>query len=194
MIKVNLLRAQAGAKRGPALPKKSLPRAAPILLAVILLPIAGLTGWWFSLKSEIGTLNIRRDELKAENQRLQALKKQLAQYEKMKQERESRINIIETLRKNQTGPVLLLNAVIQSLPTNATVWLTNLEQKGDRIQITGFTVRGESVPDFMSNLAATGHFRTVDLELYEDQLKDKETNAAARFRLVCMTFLKSPGE
>jgi len=51
-------------------------------------------------------------------------------------------------------------------------------------------VRGEAVPDFMSNLAATGFFRTVDLELYEDQQKGE----AAKFVLVCITNTKAPTE
>jgi len=189
MIKVNLLRPHTGPKRGPALPKKPAPRATLFLLAAMILPVAGVSAWWYGLSSEIGRLNSRRDELRVENQRLQALKKQLDEYEKKKQERQSRIDIIEKLKSNQTGPVLLMNHVIHSIPTSAALWLTDLEQKGDRVKITGFTVRGESVPDFMSNLAESGFFRSVDLELYEDQEKE-----AAKFRLVCVTAQRTPTE
>jgi Tfp pilus assembly protein PilN len=192
MIKVNLLRPQTAAKRGgPTLPKKPLPRTALILLAVILLPVAGVAAYWFSLNGQIGNLTIRRDALREENRRLQDLKKQLAEYEKKKQERQSRIQVIERLRENQTGPVLLLNHVIHSIPANAIMWLTDLDQKGERVQITGYTVYGESVPDFMNNLATSGFFKTVDLEIYEDQQKDKQ---AAKFVLVCMTNLRPPTE
>jgi Tfp pilus assembly protein PilN len=190
MIKVNLLRTQTAPKRGPAISKKPFQRSALLLVAALLLPIGGLSVWWFSLNSQIGSLTVRRDQLRVENQRLEGLKKQLVEFEKKKQERMSRINLIESLRANQTGPVLLLNHVIHSLPLNSVIWLTGMEQKGDRVRITGFTARGESVPDFMSKLAATGFFRTVDLELFEDQQKDE----AARFVLVCITNIKAPTE
>lgn len=190
MIKVNLLRTQTAPKRGPAISKKPFQGSSLLLLAGLLLPILGLAAWYGSLKSQIGSLTVRRDQLRVENQRLEGLKKQLVEFEKKKQERLSRINLIESLRANQTGPVLLLNHVIHSIPLNSVIWLNNMEQKGDRVKITGFTLRGESVPDFMSNLAATGFFRTVDLELYEDQQKDE----AAKFVLVCITNTKAPTE
>jgi Tfp pilus assembly protein PilN len=189
MIKVNLLRTQRPPRRGAAVSKKPLPRTAIMLLAAVLLPIAGVAAYWFSLNGQIGSLAGRRDQLRVENQRLQDLKTQLAEFEKKTQERQERIRIIERLKENQTGPVLLLNHVLQSIPTDAAIWLTNLEQKGERVQIQGFTVRGESIPDFMSNLAASGYFKTVDLELYEDQQKE-----AARFTLICMTNYKAPTE
>jgi Tfp pilus assembly protein PilN len=146
-------------------------------------------GGWYYLHSQIGNLTGSRDKLRVENTRLQELRKQIDEYEKMKRERQSRIDIIEQLKVNQTGPVLLLNHVIQSIPTNAALWLTSLDQKGDQIRISGFTLRGESIPDFMSNLSATGFFRTVDLELYEDQLKE-----AAKFTLLCVSERKTRTE
>ncbi|MBM3791329.1 MAG: hypothetical protein FJW35_13420 [Acidobacteria bacterium] len=189
MIKVNLLKTHTGPKSSPALPKKPAPYAALALLVIILLPVAGLAAWWFTLNGQIGSLTSHRDELRVENQRLEALKKQLDEYEKKKKERQSRIQVIERLKTNQTGPVLLLSHVIHSIPVNSVLWLTELEQQGDRIRIEGQTTRGESIPDFMSGLTATGFFKTVDLELYEDQDK-----GAAKFRLVCMTANRAPSE
>jgi Tfp pilus assembly protein PilN len=192
MIKVNLLRGQTAPKRGgPALPKKPFSRTPLLFLAAIALPLAGVAAYWYSLKGEVATLTTRRDQLRTQSRRLEDLKKQLAEFEKKKLERQNRIQVIEQLKENQTGPVLLLSHVIQSIPTDATLWLTNLDQKGERVQITGFTRRGESIPDFMSNLAGSGYFRTVDLELYEDQQRDKQ---AAKFVLVCTTNFKAPTE
>lgn len=192
MIKVNLLRTLTAAKRsGPTLPKKPLPRTALILPLVVLLPAAGIGTYGYMLSRQVDDLTARRNQLRIENQRLQDLKKQLAEFEAKKQERQSRIQVIEQLRHNQTGPVLLLSHVIHSIPDKSVMWLTDLEQKGERVQITGYTVYGDSLPDFMSNLAASGFFRTVDLEIYEDQQKEKQ---AARFVLVCTTNLKAPTE
>jgi Tfp pilus assembly protein PilN len=102
----------------------------------------------------------------------------------MKQLRQSRIEVIEKLKEFQTGPVLLLNHVIHSIPANANLWLTAMDQKGDRVQIVGFAQRSEAIPDFMSSLAASGYFESVDLELIEEQ-KD-----AAKFSLLCVSTQK----
>jgi len=191
MIKVNLLRTHAGGRkkmRAPAI-KPSLPRFAVVAVAMIALVAGGMGAWWYLLSADIAALTVTRDELRIENARLQDLKRQLDEFEKKKQDRQARIDLIEQLRDYQTGPVLLLNHVIQSIPGNAQLWLTLVEQKGDRIEITGHTVRGEILPDFMSNLSDSGYFRTVDLELFEDQQKD-----AAKFTLVCITTRKAPTE
>ena len=181
MIKVNLLKDQTTRTRKVVTPSA----ASPLgwwMLAVMLAVAAGLGATWYYLNRQVLELTAKRNELQVESTRLQELRKQIDQFEKMTAERQSRIDIIEQLKTNQTGPVLLMNHVIQSIPTSAAFWLTNLDQKGDQVRITGFTVRGEAVPDFMSNLAATGFFKSVDLELYEDQQKD-----AAKFILLCVS-------
>jgi len=188
MIKVNLLRDQTVRSRKTV----ARPSASPLrllMLAVLVLVGLGLGATWYYLHIQVGNLTSSRDRLRLESARLQQLRKQIDQSEKMKTERQSRIDIIEQLKANQTGPVLLLNHVIHSIPTSAALWLTGLEQKGDQVRITGFTARGETIPDFMSNLSATGFFKSVDLELYEDQQKD-----AARFALVCIAAPKTTPE
>jgi Tfp pilus assembly protein PilN len=188
MIKVNLLRDQTVQPRKVS----AAPATSPmgwLMLAALVLVLAGLGGTWFYLQKQIEDLSASRGRLTAEETRLQGLKKQIDQFEKMKRERMNRIDIIKQLKVNQTGPVLLMNHLIRSIPTGAVLWLTNLEQKGDQVRITGFTARGETIPDFMSNLSATGYFKSVDLELYEDQQKE-----AARFTLVCVSAPKKSTE
>lgn len=188
MIKVNLLRDQTVRSRVTV----AVPVASPVKLWALtaLAVVAVLIGAsWFYLHSQVAELTGTRDRLKIEFARMQALSKEIEQFEKMANERQNRIDIIEQLQSNQTGPVLLLNHLIHSIPTTAAVWLSSLEQKGDQVRITGFTVRGETIPDFMSTLAATGFFKTVDLELYEDTDKDP-----AKFILICVSTRKTPTE
>lgn len=188
MIKVNLLRDQTVQTQRATIKPTALP-AGVLMLAALALVGASLGATWFYLHKQIGELTVSRDRLSTENKRLQELRKQIDQFESMKRERQNRISIIEQLKTNQTGPVLLLNHVIHSIPASAVLWLTSVEQKGDQVRITGFTVRSENIPDFMSNLSATGFFKTVDLELYEDQQKD-----AAKFTLVCASARRVPTE
>jgi Tfp pilus assembly protein PilN len=188
MIKVNLIAENTSRGRKVISVTPTVSRMGLIYTAVLVLAAVGVASYWYTLDRQITTLTGMRDRLKAEDLRLQGLKKKLTQYETMKQIRQSRIDVIEKLKESQTGPVLLLNHVIASIPTNAELWLTALDQKGDRVQIAGYTANSERLPDFMSNLSHAGVFRSVELEVMQE---DKD---AAKFSLVCLTAQKSRGE
>jgi len=179
MIKVNLLKDQTVRSRRTIL-TPHVSRTGLIAVSVFILLVGGIAGSWFYVHRQIQTLTETRDRLRVEDARLQELKKQITEYEKLKRLRQARIGVIEKLKDNQTGPVQLLNGVIHSMPGDGSLWLNLLDQKGDRTQIRGFTLRNESVADFMANLSATGLFKSVDLELIESQ-KD-----ASKFSVVCV--------
>ncbi len=189
MIKVNLLRDQTVRTRKTTV-TPSVSRMGLVLLAIFLVLVGGLGGCWYSVSREIASLTLARTRLRAENTRLQNLKKEIEKYQQLKQLQQSRIEVIEKLKEFQTGPVNLLNHVIQSMPRDSSLWLTVLDQKGERISIKGFAFRNEAIADFMSSLAATGFFRSVDLELLESD-KDKD---ASKFSLICMGPRKLPAE
>jgi Tfp pilus assembly protein PilN len=179
MIKVNLLREQSVHVSSKDTTSSST-GSGYIFLAIFVVAAAVMGGWWYYIAKDITTLTASRDKLRVEDLRLQGLKKQISEFENLKRQGQGRIDVIEKLKEYQTGPVLLLNYVVQSIPANSSLWLTLLDQKGDTIHITGYTLRNESIPDFMSNLAATNFFKSVDLELLED------TKDAAKFSLVCV--------
>lgn len=187
MIKVNLLKDHAiRPRKTPATPKAS--RMGLILLSIVVL-VAGAMGFWtLRVRRQVQTGKERREELRREEARLQTLKKEITKFEKLKQQRQSRIDVIEKLKANQTGPVLLLNKVIQSIPRDGALWLTSLSQKSETIKIIGYTQHTEVIPDFMSNLMTCGIFQSVDLELIEAQ-KD-----ASKFSLVCISGKKPQAE
>jgi Tfp pilus assembly protein PilN len=187
MIKVNLLRNQTVRVRKTAV-KPAVSMIGVVFLAIFLLLLGGLGAWWYSLNREVRDLTETRNRLRAENTRLQAMKKEVDRYEKLKKLRQSRIEVIEKLKENQTGPVQLLNHLIQSIPHDSSIWLTLVDQNGDRIQIVGYALRPEAVPDFLSNLTATRFFKSVDLELLES---DKEVS---KFSLICLSARKQPTE
>jgi Tfp pilus assembly protein PilN len=187
MIKVNLLREQTVRVRKKTVRPSAIGMGL-VFLAVFLVLFGGLGSWWYSISREVKDLTEMRDRLQAENTRLQALKKEVDRHEKLKLLHQSRIDVIEKLKENQFGPVQLLNHLIQSIPQDSSIWLTLVDQKADRIHITGYALRPESVPDFLSNLTATGLFKSVDLELLES---DKESS---KFSLLCLSMRKKPTE
>ncbi len=187
MIKVNLLRDQTLQVRKTSA-KPTVSRMGLMFLAILLVTVGGMGFYWYSVSHQIQSLTQTRTRLRVENERLQNLKKEIETYQKLKVLKQSRIEVIEKLKEFQTGPVSLLNHVIQSMPTDSSLWLTLVEQKGDRIAIKGFTLRNEAVADLMSNLGTTGFFKSVDLETLES---DKD---ATRFSLICVCPRKLPAE
>ena len=187
MIKVNLLRDQAARVRKTFV-KPTVSRIGLILAAVLLLVVGGLGSWYFYLNNQVKVFSEKRDKLRIEEARLQMLKKEIERFEKMKQLLQSRIDVIEKLKESQTGPVLLLNNVLQSIPRDGALWLTALTQKDDHVRIVGLAQDTEAIPDFMSNLTASGIFQSVDLEGIESQ---KE---ASKFSLLCMSAKNQPVE
>ena len=180
MIRVNLIRDQTvRIRKAAARPRIS--RAGLMFVATLLVLAAGLGVWWYYIHNQIETITATRDRLRLEDARIQSWKKEIREFERLKKLRQSRIEVIEKLKESQTGPVVLLSQVIQCIPGDSSLWLTLLDQKGDRVQIGGYALRGESVPDFMTNLSSSGIFKTVDLETIED---DKDT---AKFSLVCIS-------
>jgi Tfp pilus assembly protein PilN len=187
MIKVNLLKDQTAQVR-KTFAKPTVSRTGLIYLAIFVLVAGAMGTWYFYIQHQVQTGIERRQALKTEEARLQTLKKEIENYDKLKQLRQSRIDVIEKLKENQTGPVRLLNAVNQSIPQDRVLWLTAVTQKADRISIVGFTQQPEVIPDLMNNLTASGIFESVDLEFLESQ-KD-----ASKFSLICMSPTKPKAE
>ena len=187
MIKVNLLREQAPrSKRAVAAGTPTVSRSGLVFVAVFVVVAAVMGAAWYYFSHQASVLSEQRNRLRLENARVQQWKKDIAEFEKLKKLQERRIAVIEQLKESQTGPVNLMNALIQSGPRDDSVWLTQVEQKADRIQLTGYIVRNESLPDYMNNLLASGYFESVDLDLFEEA-KEK---SAAKFTLTCKTTQK----
>jgi Tfp pilus assembly protein PilN len=178
MIKVNLLKdPTARSHRTSVMPKVS--RTGPALVAFVLLLVGGMGGWYIYIHNQKSKLSNEKHDLLVKESRLQDLKKELARYEKIKLQKQKRIEVIEQLKEQQTGPVLLMNHVLASIPRNRLLWLTSLNQNDDRVQIVGYSQQIEAIPDFMTNLSKSGFFQNVDLVMIESQ-KD-----ASRFSLLC---------
>jgi Tfp pilus assembly protein PilN len=187
MIRVNLLKdPTARSRRTAAKPKMS--RTAPALAAFIVLVAAAMGGWYYYLNTQKTSLTERKRELVAQENRLNDLKTELAKYEKDKLDRQNRIAVIEELKERQTGPVQLMNHLLESIPQNRLLWLTSVNQKDDRVQIVGYAQQIEAIPDFMTNLANDNLFQSVDLETIESN-KD-----ASRFSLLCTSAQYHTGE
>jgi Tfp pilus assembly protein PilN len=187
MIKVNLLR-DPTARAHRTFVKPTASRTGLALISFIILVAIGMGAWYFYVNAQKKNLKEIRTDLRLREAEMQEYKGKIARLEEHTRERKRRIDIIERLKENQTGPVLLLNHVLHSIPRNRLLWLTSLVQRENQVQVIGYAQQIEAIPDFMTNLKKTGFFQSVDLETIV-----RETDAS-RFSLLCMSAQYQPEE
>jgi type IV pilus assembly protein PilN len=172
VIKINLAppsRKRRGA--GMALPEFNLGYAVGGLTLFV---VAVLGLWWWLLSAEIGQLTRDIDKNEVETKRLATVIAEGERFRRDKEALEARVNAIETVARNQTRPVYLLDALADLLPKD--LWLTRMEEKGGQLRLAGTAFSSVAVSDFMSNLKASGKFKDVDLvDARQDLTKSPRT-------------------
>ncbi len=178
MIRINLLGI-----------KKEMPRAAGpsvslegakltvMFLVIVGLGLGALFVHWSILQKENKRLTDQQQQEQARKDKLAGIKTEYERFEKQQQILVKQGNILEGLRKNQSGPVTLLNTVANTVVASDQVWLTSFENDGLKVAIDGVAVSVNSVADFITNLKRTGQFKTIEIkESYQDdRFKDLPT-------------------
>ena len=178
MIKINLLPVKRAAKKA-----KVAVDTAMFQLVVglgIVLVFVGACGYrWQMLIDEVA---LKTQIKESKTKELDALKKKVQEvedYEKNKRLLEDKNRIIEQLRKNQGGPVRLLDYLSQSLDP-LKIWLTSVD--GDaQVAINGKALTNDDIVQFIRNLQQSGYFTDVMLE--ESRQAPEEGLIIYQFRL-----------
>src|SRR5207237_9356591 len=161
MIRINLLAAERTPKKKAIAFQtgQKLVIGCSLILVLVLLFI----GWRFwALSHESTQLDLEIAAAQQETTRLHSIIQQVQQFEQRKAQLQQRVVLIEQLRKGQTGPVHMLDQISRALPSM--LWLTELKQTNDDVQIDGRCTNQTGVAEFISNLEASGYFkRSIDI-------------------------------
>jgi type IV pilus assembly protein PilN len=109
----------------------------------------------------------------AEAQQLRGVLAEVQKFEARKAQLQSRVTIIEKLRKGQTAPVRVLDAISRSLPDR--LWLTELRQTGGVFAISGYATSLGALSDFVTNLETSKWFKKP-VELVDSQVERDAKN------------------
>ena len=170
MIRVNL----SGTSKKPVVkaPKATggAPTAVSPLVHLMILVAAAVGGyvWYASLTAEASELTTRIGALQEEQKKLDVIIKQDQVYEARKAALESRIRVVEDLRKNQLSPIVVLDALADAIDRTQYVWLSSLSQKDTTFSMAGTGSSVIALTDFLTNLKATGFFPNPNLSRFED--------------------------
>lgn len=163
MIRVNLLTGE----RKSVKKKTAFGPAHRLALgcAVIMLAAGGYIGWRFLMLNEESTrLDAEISVAQKETVRLHAVILQVQQFEQRKGQLQQRVTLIEQLRKDQTGPVHMLDQISRSLPSM--LWLTDLKQAAasNEVVLSGRSTTMTGLSDFVANLESSGYFqRSIEI-------------------------------
>src|SRR5881296_1867223 len=126
--------------------------------SMILVLALAFIGWrYWALAHESNQLDAEIAAAQQETTRLHSVIQQVQQFEQRRAQLQQRVVLIEQLRKGQTGPVHMLDQISRSLPPM--LWLIELKQTGDDVQIDGKTTVLTSLTDFVTNLESSGYFK-----------------------------------
>jgi len=178
VIKINLLPVKRAAKRAKV-PVDTAMFQLVVGLGIVLVFVGACGYRWQMLVDEVA---LKTQIKESKTKELEALKKKVQEvedYEKNKRLLEDKNRIIEQLRKNQGGPVRLLDYLSQSLDP-LKIWLTSVD--GDaQVAINGKALTNDDIVQFIRNLQQSGYFTDVMLE--ESRQAPEEGLIIYQFRL-----------
>ena len=167
MIKINLL----PTKKKP--PKKVIDLQQQVILAglVLILVLMAVGYYWKTQNDRIAKLE--KENAAAEKQIADQnnMLKEVKNVEEERKKVSEKIEIIEKLKKNQAGPVLLLDTVSTALPKG--VNLSSLSESNNSVSIDGEAFTNDDVVRFIDNLKASPLLKEVMLLETSQTTKDK---------------------
>jgi Tfp pilus assembly protein PilN len=192
MIKINLLEtAKAKNKRGggsgPAIPTMEVgDLGSPRLKVLIVVLIVGLGnfGYWYRLDRAGKSIATQMQAAQQKNQELSYVKSSFLARQKEADNYKRRVDVIDSLRQQQGGPVNLLAMMGETVNGTEAVWLRKLDDTGPNVSLEGTALSADAVATLMGNLQKTGFFKAVEIkETYQDEtIKDMQ---AFQFTLTC---------
>ena len=166
MIKINLL----GRTKLKAAKAKKISTAsnqtlmAVMAVAVVVMSVGIIYFWQRILVQQDEELSRQIMLAKKEKVRQEGMLRENEVFEKRRKLLETRINVIESLKKNQSGPVQVLDLLSDCIQRSEGVWLKDLAQKGNLITVNGTAMGSpDAVADFITNLTRVGNFKNVNL-------------------------------
>jgi len=182
MIRINLLGVERKTRKTIAF---DVGQRLTLACSLIIVAAAVLIGWWYwSLGQASASVDAEMAAAQQEAARLQSLLAEVSQFEARRGQLRQRVALIEQLRGGQSVPVQILDHVSRSLPDM--LWLTELQQEGNTLTISGRSTTLISLSDFVGNLGRSPLLQKP-IEIVESQVEsvpDRGTNPGPAVDLI----------
>ena len=192
MIKINLLESSKGKNKrggssGPTMPTMEMgDMGSPKLKVLVVLLLAGLLnfGYWYRLDREAKTIAAQMQAAEQKNRELSDVKARYLERQRQADNYKRRVDVIDSLRAGQAGPVNLLAMLGETVNGTEAVWLRSMDDTGSSVNLEGTALSTDAVANLIANLQKTGFFKTVEIKetFQDDSIKDMQ---AFQFTLTC---------
>jgi type IV pilus assembly protein PilN len=179
MIKINLLPYRDILKK-KNITNHAVAAGATLILTLLLIVIINIV-----IATKIGGVERETARVEAE---IASNKTIMDEIEKLKKEKElyrKQFQIIEKLKKDKKGPVIMLDELATKIPEK--IWLLELKQTGNTLELVGAALDNKFVSKFMSDLESSPYFSKVDLITSEMKKakRGKTSRKMNKFTLTC---------
>jgi len=193
MIRINLLESakgknkRAGGSSGPVMPAMEMgDMGSPKLKVLVVLLVAGLLnfGYWYRLDRQAQSIAKQMQAAEQKNRELSDVKARYLERQRQADNYKRRVDVIDSLRAGQAGPVNLLAMLGETVNGTEAVWLSRLDDTGASVSLEGTALSTDAVANLIANLQKTGFFSNVEIKetFQDDQIKDMQ---AFQFTLTC---------
>jgi len=193
MIRINLLETakgknkRAGGSAAPAMPAMEMgDMGSPKfkVLIVVVITAALNYGYWHRLDTQAKSIAVQMQTAQQRNRELSDVKAKFLERQRQADAYKRRVEVIDKLRANQTGPVNLLAMLGQTVNDTEAVWLRKMDDTGPSVTLDGTALSTDAVASLIGNLQKTGFFKNVEIKetFQDDQIKDMQ---AFQFTLTC---------
>jgi Tfp pilus assembly protein PilN len=187
MIRVNLLAPAQGAVKTSWVPSQQ--RSALLGIVMLLCTAAGMGGWWWLINHDVAALDTKISKTETDLARLKQAAKLVDMAVAKKSELSEKLALIQRLRTEQHGPVNMLATVNRSLTDG--LWLMELNQRGNAVQLEGRASTLTSVTDFAERLQVSGVFDRP-VEIVTTSMETVDETSLVRFALKAQAFGTTP--
>lgn len=194
MIRINLLgipRPKKGKRGGGGAAMAAMsgtpgegPSAAIFLILGFVVGLGAFGFLYYKADSEGKALQTRLVKANEDGRKLADVKVKYEQRQKEAAAFEKRVKVIDQLRAEQSGPVNLLNTIGTTVNNTDAVWLTQMQEAGNNINIDGMALSTQAVANLMTNLKRSGYFKNVEIKETAQDPSQKEMTAFT-FTLIC---------
>ena len=158
MIKINLVREGRAVRGAGAAPSVAMTAVGPnatkinniLIIACVAAGVLIALGYWLWNKRELSQRQEIVAQRTAEAEKLEAIIKEVDDYQKRKDSLQQRIDLINQLKQNQKGPVRMMDQISRNLPD--LVWLDSMNVSGGKITISGRGLNPNAIALFIENI------------------------------------------
>src|SRR5271157_6161162 len=163
MIKINLLETSKGKRSGggPSMPTMEMgDMGSPKLKVLVVLVVAGLfnLGYWYRLDRQGKAIATQMQAAEQKNRELSDVKAKYLERQKQADNYKRRVDVIDSLRAGQAGPVNLLAMLGETVNGTEAIWLSKMDDTGTSVSLEGTALSTDAVANLIANLQKTGFF------------------------------------